>query len=379
MRKCIVLSDSFKGSLSSEEIGRSVKEECRRQFPACHVFAFSVADGGEGTAECFEQAVGAKRVPLTVSGPFGEPVHTFYVRKEDTAVIETAKAAGLPMAEGRLDPMTATTYGVGEMMRHAVEHGCKELVLGLGGSATNDAGCGMAAAMGVRFYDKNGKSFIPSGGTLCDIQSVDLTAARTMLSSCRVRAMCDITNPLFGENGAAYVFAPQKGADAKTVRLLAAGLIHFADVIESACGRDVEKLSGAGAAGGMGAGISAFFGGDLNPGIEIVLDLIQFEKIAEDADLVITGEGKLDMQSLGGKVVVGVAKRAQHLNVPVAALVGDFNQNALEAVYEAGVTAVFGVNQRIVTLDEARRSAVYALRTTCRNLFAYTKAMEKRG
>ena len=141
----------------------------------------------------------------------------------------------------------------------------------------------------------------------------------------------------------------------------------------------MEKLSGAGAAGGMGAGISAFFGGDLNPGIEIVLDLIQFEKIAEDADLVITGEGKLDMQSLGGKVVVGVAKRAQHLNVPVAALVGDFNQNALEAVYEAGVTAVFGVNQRIVTLDEARRSAVYALRTTCRNLFAYTKAMEKRG
>ena len=161
MRKCIVLSDSFKGSLSSEEIGRIVKEECRRQFPACHVFAFSVADGGEGTAECFEQAVGAKRVPLTVSGPFGEPVHTFYVRKEDTAVIETAKAAGLPMAEGRLDPMTATTYGVGEMMRHAVEHGCKELVLGLGGSATNDAGCGMAAAMGVRFYDKNGKALFP--------------------------------------------------------------------------------------------------------------------------------------------------------------------------------------------------------------------------
>ena len=379
MRKCIVLSDSFKGSLSSEEIGRIVKEECRRQFPACHVLAFSVADGGEGTAECFEQAVGAKRVPLTVSGPFGEPVHTFYVRKVDTAVIETAKAAGLPMAEGRLDPMTATTYGVGEMMRHAVEHGCKELVLGLGGSATNDAGCGMAAAMGVRFYDKNGKNFIPSGGTLCDIQSVDLTVARTMLASCRVRAMCDIANPLFGENGAAYVFAPQKGADAKMVRLLDAGLIHFADVIENACGRDVSKLSGAGAAGGMGAGISAFFEGTLNPGIEIVLDLIQFEKIAEDADLVITGEGKLDMQSLGGKVVVGVAKRAQRLNVPVAALVGDFNQNALEAAYEAGVTVVFGVNQRIVTLNEARRGAVCALRTTCRNLFAYTKAMEKQG
>lgn len=378
MRKCIVLSDSFKGSLSSEEIGRIVKEECKCQFPACHVLAFAVADGGEGTAECFEQAVGAKRVPLTVSGPFGEPVHTFYVRKGNTAVIEMAKAAGLPMAEGRLDPMIATTYGVGEMMRHAVEHGCKELVLGLGGSATNDAGCGMAAAMGVQFYDKSGKNFIPSGGTLCNIRSVDLSAARTMLSSCRVRAMCDITNPLFGENGAAYVFAPQKGADAKTVRLLDAGLVHFADVIESACGKDVSGLSGAGAAGGMGAGISAFFDGALSPGIEIVLDLIQFEKIAEDADLIVTGEGKLDRQSLGGKVVAGVAQRAKRLNVPVAALVGDFDQDALEAVYEADVTAVFGVNQRIVTLEDARKSAACALRTTCRNLFAYTKVMEKR-
>lgn len=378
MRKCIVLSDSFKGSLSSEEIGRIVKEECERQFPACRVLALPVADGGEGTAECFEQAVGAKRVPVTVSGPFGERVKTFYVQNGTIAVIETAKAAGLPLAEERLNPMAATTYGVGEMIRHAAEHGCKELVLGLGGSATNDAGCGMAAAMGVRFFDKNGRSFVPSGGTLSDIASIDLTAAQRLLSNCRVRAMCDIKNPLFGENGAAYVFAPQKGADEKTVRLLDAGLIHFANIVRRSLKKEVSDLPGAGAAGGMGAGISAFFDGRLQPGIEVVLDLIRFEEIAADADLVITGEGKLDMQSLGGKVVIGVAQHAKQLGVPVAALVGDFAADALEAAYAAGVTAVFGINQQIMTLEEARKNAPHALRTACRNLFAYTRAMKAR-
>lgn len=374
MKKCVVLSDSFKGSISSTEIGRIVKEECVRQFTGCAVSAVPVADGGEGTAECFEAALGAVRIPVKVSGPFGEQIDTFYVRKGKTAVIEMAKAAGLPMAAGRLDPLNATTYGVGEMMRHALENGCEELVLGLGGSATNDAGCGMASALGVRFYNTEGQLFIPVGGTLGNIADVDCHGLE-QFGKMNIRAMCDIENPLVGKCGAAYVFAPQKGADEKAVQFLDRGLAHFADVVRDVLGQEVSALPGAGAAGGMGAGVAALLKGDLQPGIEVVMDLIHFEEMVCGADLVITGEGRLDAQSLNGKAVIGVARRAKKLGIPVVALVGDYDKAVLEDAYEAGVTAVFGINQQIVTLEKARAEAPHMLRLACRNLFAYAKAL----
>lgn len=377
MKHFVILPDSFKGSLTSQEAGHIMAEECRRAFPNCTVCALPVADGGEGTAECFETALGAVRVPCTVSGPFGERVSTFYVRKGTTAIVEMAKAAGLPLAEGRLDPLTATTYGVGELMRHAVEQGCTKLVLGLGGSATNDAGCGMAAALGVRFLDETGKAFVPTGGTLERIAAIDPTPARRLLDSCTLVAMCDIDNPLYGERGAAFVFAPQKGADAAAVRRLDAGLRAFDAAVQRSLGFSVAKLPGAGAAGGMGGGFAALLGGSLQPGIETVLDLVQFETLAADADLILTGEGRLDAQSLSGKVVVGIARRAKKLGVPVVALVGDF-EGPLDAVQREGVTAVFGINQPLLTLQEARGQAPLRLRETCRQLFSYTRALEER-
>lgn len=376
MKKCLVLSDSFKGSLTSAQIGAIVQEEWLRQFPSSSVRAIPVADGGEGTAECFEEALGAKRVWLTVSGPFGEPVSTFYVRHQDTAIIEMAKAAGLPLAEGRLNPGTTTTFGVGELMRHAVLHGAKQLVLGLGGSATNDAGCGMAAALGVKFMDEKGQAFVPCGNTLCRIQSVEVSQAVDLLKECTVTAMCDIDHPLYGPQGAAFVFAPQKGASDDQVKLLDEGLRHFDEVICRCLGKSVADLPGAGAAGGMGGGIAALLGGCLKPGIETVLDLISFETLASDVDLIITGEGRLDAQSLGGKVVIGVARRAKELGVPVVALVGDFEE-PLDAVYQEGVTAVFGINQPMITLEEAKHRAPEMLRQTCRNLFLYTRGLEE--
>lgn len=320
MKRCLVMSDSFKGTLSSPEICRIAREI---RLPGWQIKALPLADGGEGTTECFLDACGGRSVTVPVSGPFGETVEGFYgLLPDGTAVVECAAAAGLTLAEGHLDPERATTYGVGQLIAAALDNGAERIVLGLGGSATNDGGCGCAAALGVRFYDRQGRGFVPAGGTLGDIADIDVTGRHPGLRHGVLTVMCDIDNPLYGTNGAAYVFAPQKGADTACVERLDAGLRHFAAVLREKLGAAVDGLPGGGAAGGFGAGCAALLGGTLRSGIETVLDTVDFDRLAAGYDLIVTGEGRLDSQSLGGKAVSGVAARCRRMGLPAAVLAG---------------------------------------------------------
>ena len=352
MNKILVISDSFKGSLTSSQVAQTATECIRRFYPDCRVEGLPVADGGEGTVECFLEAVGGEKVCVSVTGPWGEKADAAYARIGDTAVVEMAAAAGLPMAGERLDPSRTTTYGVGELIRHAVEHGAKKLILGLGGSATNDGGCGCAAALGVRFYDAEGAAFCPVGGTLHRIGRMDVSAAAELLHGVSVEVMCDIDNPLCGPHGAAAVFGPQKGADKAMVQSLDEGLRHLAKAVSQQFGKSVSDL----------------------PGIEVVLDMVDFDRRLNGCSLVITGEGRIDGQSLGGKVPVGVARRAKAKGVPVVAIVGVVGEG-VEAVYREGITAVFPTNRQALPFAEVRGRGVENYRRTLEDLLRYTKAV----
>ena len=346
VKKVVLIPDSFKGTLSSMRICELMAECVTRVFPGCEVRSIPVADGGEGSVDAFLAAAGGERVEAEVTGPWFESCRAHYGLLEGgtTAVLEMASAAGLPMVGERRDPSGTTTYGVGELLLDAAERGAGRLILGLGGSATNDGGCGAAAAAGVRFFDAAGRSFVPTGGTLADIARIDVSGLSPALRGVEITAMCDIDNPMFGENGAAYVFGPQKGADPEMVERLDAGLRHLAAVMLRDTGADVAKLPGAGAAGAMGAGMAAFFGAVLRPGIDTVLDTVGFDATAADADVIFTGVGRLDSQSLRGKVVIGVARRAAALGKPVIAVVGGADYGA-EAAWSEGVTAIFPINR----------------------------------
>ncbi len=355
INKIILMPDSFKGTISSNEICQIMKESINKIFPEANVISIPVADGGEGSVDCFLTALGGEKVCLKVAGPFFEETNAFYGLINDgrTAVIEMAACAGLPLAGDKKDPSKTTTYGVGQLMLNAVEKGCKEIIMGLGGSSTNDCGAGCAAAVGVRFYNKEGKEFVPTGGTLKDVERIDVSEAQKRFKGITITTMCDINNPMYGEKGAAYVFGPQKGANSQMVRVLDDGLKHISDVISRDVKIDVSQIPGGGAAGAMGAGMVAFFGSSLTMGIEAVLNAVGFEDLASDADIIFTGEGKLDSQSLSGKVVIGVSRRAKALNVPVIAVVGDIGDN-LDAVYDMGVSAIFSINRVAVPFEIAK-------------------------
>ena len=350
MKKCVVVSDSFKGTVSSREICAIAQRVIPRHFPACEVVCIPVADGGEGTVDCFVQAMGAQRVEITVTNALGEESAAAYARLGELAIIEMAAAAGLPQVGERRCPGTATTYGVGELIAYAIDSGCRKILLGLGGSATNDGGCGCAAALGVRFYDADGQSFIPAGDTLGSIARIDTAKAEERLRSVELTVMCDVTNPLYGPTGAAYIFGPQKGADAEKIKSLDAGLRHFGDVIRSQLGIDVSMMPGAGAAGGMGAGCVALLSGTMQSGIDAVLDVTGFDRQLEGADLVITGEGRIDSQSADGKVISGVARRTKAKGVPLIAIAGGIADSA-GAVYDIGVSAMFSTDRAALPVD----------------------------
>lgn len=363
MKKCVVISDSFKGTLSSLEICRIARESIPRFFPECQVAAVPVADGGEGTVECFVQAIDAEPVTVQICGPYGETIPAVYARKGPLAIIEMAAAAGLPMVGERKNPEETTTYGVGQMISHAVEAGCTEILLGLGGSATNDGGCGAAAALGVRFWDEAGREFVPTGKSLIQIARMDVTRARKRLEGVTITVMCDVENPLCGPLGASSVFGPQKGADAAMVERLDRGLGHLAQVLERDLGMAVADVPGAGAAGGMGAGCLTFLQAELKSGIECVLDTVRFDDLLEGASLVITGEGRIDSQSVRGKVISGIARRTRPRGIPLVAVVGGIAEDAA-AGYDLGVTAMFGIDRTAQPLEAfADRSAVFYQRT----------------
>lgn len=377
MAKYVLIPDSFKGTLSSADICRIASEEILRLEPEAEICAIPVADGGEGTVDAFLAAVGGTRAEVPCTGPCGQEVMGFYgLLLDGTAVVEMAAAAGLPLAGACRDPEKTTTYGVGQLMAHALSRGAKRLVLGLGGSATNDGGCGAAAALGAEFLDEEGRAFVPTGGTLTQIAHIRMKGLRETLAGAEVTVMCDIDNPLCGPAGAAAVFGPQKGADAAMVARMDAGLRHLAETLEKDVGMEVLTLAGGGSAGGFGAGAAAFFGGQLRMGIDVVLDLTDFDRKCRGASLVITGEGHLDSQSLRGKTVVGVARRARALGVPAAALVGGC-ETALDAVYAEGVSGVFPIHPALCTWPQAAARTEEDLRFTMGNLLRFMAALRR--
>lgn len=369
MEKILLVPDSFKGTLSSRQVCQVMAGQLRRFFPQAQVKSIPVADGGEGSVEAFLAAAGGERRTRTVTGPFGEPVEAFYGVLGDgrTAVIEMAACAGLPLAEGRLNPERATTYGVGELLLAAKEAGCTKAILGLGGSCTNDGGAGAAAALGAKFTRADGTAFIPTGGTLGEIAALDVSPVAQALQGMELTAMCDIDNPLYGDAGAAAVFAPQKGADAAMVARLDAGLRHLGQVAARCLGRDFSHLPGAGAAGGLGFGMAAFCGAQLRMGIDAVLDAVGFDSLLPGTDVVFTGEGKIDSQSARGKVVSGVAARCRKAGVPVVAVVGQIDQG-FEEMYQQGLTAVFSINRAAQPFAESRFHAGENLALTMENI-----------
>jgi len=369
MKKIILIPDSFKGTLSAMDVCRIMAAQIERHAPSAQVVSIPVADGGEGSVDCLLTALGGERIAVPVAGVFGEPMEGFFglLPGGETAVIEMACCAGLPLAAGRLDPLRATTYGVGQLMVAAAQRGAKHILLGLGGSASHDGGCGAAAACGVRFLDAAGEAFVPIGGMLMRIADIDVSGLDAALAGVRITAMCDIDNPMFGPAGAASVFAPQKGANARMVRFLDAGTRHLSGVFREKLGLDLSSMPGGGAAGAMGAGMCALLGASLRPGIETVLDTVDFDSQLAGAGLVLTGEGRLDSQSLGGKVVIGVARRARARGVPVIALVGGLGEG-WRGAYAEGVTAMLSINTRPMTLEEAGHHAEENLAATTENL-----------
>lgn len=337
----LLLPDAFKGTLSSVEVSDALSAAIRQVYPQAHIEARPMADGGEGTVAAWLALYGGGLITTTVTGPNFAPVQAQYGLTEDgqTAVIEMAAAAGLPLNQAKQPPTDTTSYGVGELMQHALDQGVTSIVLGLGGSATHDGGCGCAAALGYRFYDAQGQSFIPVGDQLSRIQRIDATQRDPRLDQIEVIALCDVDNPLLGPDGAAQQFAPQKGANAAMVERLERGGQHLAEQVARDLNMAAEQFAGAGAAGGLGFGCRAFFNAELRSGMAMLLDAMDFDALAQQADIIITGEGRLDEQSLRGKVVMAIARRARAHRAKVVAVVGCMAGD-LSTFHGAGLDAV---------------------------------------
>lgn len=345
--KFVLIPDSFKGTLSSAQICGIIQKKIEKHFPDAESVSVPVADGGEGSVDAFLAAVGGTKEYVTVKNPYFEDMESYFglIDQGKTAVIEMASCAGLPLVEDRKNPKLTTTYGVGQLILAAAKKGVKKMIVGLGGSSTNDGGCGAAAAAGIKFYDKEGNEFVPTGGTTIDIARIDFSGKDKILDNIEIITMCDIDNPMFGPTGASYVFGPQKGADQKMVEELDEGIQNLSRVIGAETGRNISLIPGTGAAGAMGAGMIAFFDSRLQMGIQTVLDTVKFDSMIEDTDYIFTGEGKLDSQSLRGKVVIGIAERAKKQDRAVIAVVGGADDFEIQKAYELGVTAVFPINR----------------------------------
>jgi len=376
LNKIVLIPDSFKGTLTSIEICTIISDKINKHFPHCHVVSIPVADGGEGSVDCFLSALGGEKIFETVSNPYFEDMEAFYGLIGDTAVIEMAACAGLPLVEDRKNPSLTTTYGVGQLIMKAANKGCKKIIVGLGGSSTNDGGCGAAAAAGVKFFDRKGNEFIPVGKTLIDIDKIDMSHKAKELDNIEIITMCDIDNPMYGPAGAAYIFGPQKGADENMVIELDKGLRNLSSVIKKEKGKDVSDIPGSGAAGAMGAGMIVFFDSALQMGIETVLNTVKFDDIIADADMIFTGEGRIDSQSLRGKVVIGVGKRAKNKNIPVTVIAGGAAGNIDEA-YDMGVTSIFTINRLPEDFQISRYKSKENLEATIDNILRLIKSVEK--
>ena len=374
MQNFILVPDSFKGTLSAIEVCNIMKSSIKNLYKDANIISVPVADGGEGTVDAFLYALGGEKKSIWVSDAFNEQkiLAHYAMLKDNIAVIEMAACAGLPLVKNRLEPDKTTTFGVGELIIDAINSGAKKIILGLGGSATNDGGCGMAAALGVKFKDEQDQEFIPTGGTLSQIYKIDMNNIYPKIKDVEFISMCDVDNPLCGRLGASAVFAPQKGADEDMVKSLDEGLAHLAKIIKRDLHIEVKDIKGAGAAGGLGAGSIAFLQSKLTKGIDVILDTINFDELVSKADIVFTGEGKFDSQSLHGKVVMGVANRSQKYKTPVIVVTGAIGENIQEA-YNKGITAIFSINKEPMEFSKSALKSKENMILTMENILRLLK------
>ena len=353
--KVVVAIDSLKGSLSSIEAGMAVRDGILAAKPDAEVIVKPLADGGEGTTDALIEGMNGKRIDLTVTGPMHSPVDAYYGYLADshTAVMEMASAAGITLVPAEeKNPLLATSYGVGEMMNDALQKGCRNFIIGIGGSATNDGGIGMLKALGVHFLDENGEDVGEGGQALAKVTQIDISGLNPLLKECQIQVACDVNNPLCGENGSTYVYGPQKGVTEDMKKQLDNDMAHFASVTSKTLGNDYRDIPGAGAAGGLGFAFLSYIGAALIPGIELILNAVGLEQELSDADVVVTGEGRLDFQTAMGKAPVGVARLAKKYHAKVIAFAGSVTKEA-SACNKEGIDAFFPILRSVCTLAEA--------------------------
>lgn len=352
--KVVVAIDSLKGSLTSMQAGKAIRTGILNVMPQCEVIVKPLADGGEGTTEALSEGLGGELVTVKVHGPLETEVDASYgwIQESKTAIMEMAAAAGIILVGKEKRPLDATTYGVGEMILDAVQRGCRNFIIGIGGSATNDGGIGMLSALGYEFFDPEGKLLGISADSLSKVSRISGEKVPAILSECSFKIACDVTNPLCGVNGATYIYGPQKGITEEMKEDLDLAMASYAEAAAKFSGIDYSKIPGAGAAGGLGFAFLNFLNGNLQPGIELVLDAVEMEKAMEAADLVFTGEGQLDYQTAMGKAPIGITKLAKKHGAKVIALAGAVIEGA-EACNENGIDAYFPILRKVMTLDEA--------------------------
>jgi glycerate 2-kinase len=368
--KIVIAPDSFKGSLSAKEVANSIENGIKKVIKDAEIIKIPMADGGEGTVQSLVDGTGGKIIKVKVHDPLMRSIESFYgiLGDEKTAVIEMAAASGLPLISvDERNPMKTTTYGTGELIKHAIDMGCRNIIIGIGGSATNDGGAGMVKALGAKLLDKNNEEIDFGGEGLRSLHSIDISSMDERIKECNITAACDVDNPLCGEKGASYVFGPQKGADKEMVRKLDEYLLNFANVIKNDLDIDIKDVPGAGAAGGLGGGLLTFLNANLKRGIDIVIETTNLENNLENADFVITGEGMIDFQTAFGKTPFGVAKAAKKFNIPVIAIAGGIGRDA-NTLYEKGFNSIFSIVDKPMSLKEAMDKGSILLEETAERI-----------
>lgn len=373
--KVVVAPDSYKGSLTAKEVADCIEKGIKKVDKTIEVIKVPMADGGEGTVQSLVNSTKGKIINLTVRDPLMREINSFYgiLGNKKTAIIEMAAASGLPLLKKEeRNPMKTTTYGTGQLIKDALDRGCKHIIIGLGGSATNDGGCGMVMALGGRFIDSKGECIKLGAENLDKIEKIDLSNLDNRLKECSIVAACDVKNPLVGREGASYIFGKQKGANEKMIEELDKKLRHYGRIIEKEMGIEVLSYEGAGAAGGLGAGILAFLNGKLRRGVDIIVEATNLESHIKDSDLVITGEGMIDIQTAYGKTPLGVANVAKKYNVPVIAIAGGIGEGA-EELYDKGFNSIFSIVEKPMSLEQSISNANILLEKTAERIMRVVK------
>ena len=367
--KIVIAPDSFKGSLTAVEVSDAIEQGIREIFPESEIVKIPMADGGDGTAHCLVNATGGKILIEKVTGPLGDEVLASYgiLGDKKTAVIEMAEASGLTLVpENRRNPLVTTTYGTGQLIKFALDQGCRKMIIGIGGSATNDGGAGMVQALGAKLLDKDGEEIGFGGGELKKVFRIDTKYLDNRLSETKVLVASDVSNPLCGPQGASRIYGPQKGATPEVIEELDESLAYFAGIIKRDLNKDVKDIPGAGAAGGLGASLMAFLNAELRPGIEIIIEIVKLEQAIKGADLVITGEGKIDSQTIYGKAPIGVAKIAKKYHIPVIAVAAIIGNDA-DIVYQYGINTLLKISEPPMNLNESKAKKYRLIKKTIKN------------